>query len=452
MFRINSMKALLRQLRGAALACIAAGGCNTSDATKPETLPSPAVGSVKIETARVPDKPLSSMDTISVRAIVRDTNGNLMSGVSVTWDLRLVAGETSYSPAGHITQTGPTTAVVALQAPQGIVVADAKGIWGELVLSLGSSTPGSGALVALPFLWSAERGSRLIPVPPDARTLYPADLNDSGEVAGTIVDSEGHHTEPFIWSEARGLTRFGPIPGFQGSVIVKGISAGGIVTGYISSNTSNGSRAFVASRAEGIRVLPGDSWAASINDAGVVSGSGATGPLLWSALAGFEPLPPTDSECTVPTDINNRGQVLGWSGNELFGMGCVPQTWLLWNGLSDPIPLVQCPEGCSLEMRAFNDLGIIAAQLVDTAVRMRITSGTTVTAMERLNAATALDINEAGDIVGGAKSNAVSAYWTNKPYLWSVKGDVTHIPVPTLHKNGVAAAINNRGEIVGTTW
>lgn len=121
------------------LVVFAAAACSASDATKPETVSGPRVGSVQIELARIPNPPLASEDTISVRAVVRDTDGNLMSDVTVAWELRDFPGETDYIGAGDITRTGPNTAVVTLDAPRGVVVASAKGIFGELVLALGSA-------------------------------------------------------------------------------------------------------------------------------------------------------------------------------------------------------------------------------------------------------------------------------------------------------------------------
>ncbi len=183
-----------------------------------------------------------------------------------------------------------------------------------------------------------------------------------------------------------------------------------------------------------------------INNAGTIVGSSwgwsGAGPFRFQPGSGFYMLAPTDAECTVPTAINDAGEILGWSGNELYGMGCVPQAWIVWRADAAPVEIATCPSGCALDLVALNDDGLAAGNEPAGAVRMRTREAAV---PERLPGVGASDINNRGDVAGTLRASGL-------PIVWTAEGATVSIPLPRGRTGGSAKAINNRGEVVGTAW
>jgi len=311
-----------------------------------------------------------------------------------------------------------------------------------------SGDPGIGFVI-----WSADGTPRVIPGQPLTRELAVVDINDSGEVAGIIIDLQGRYSEGFVWSESAGFKRLGTLGGFDGGVIVRGINASGIVTGYKYAFTGSGTQSFVASRKTALQVIPFEGFASmGINDGGTVAGSRVDGPITWHPQSGLKSLQGMPAECSVPTDINIKGDVLGWSGNELYGMGCVPQDWIVWRQGAPPATIMSCPTGCRLDLLAFNDEGMAAGLLPDTAVRVSVNSLISATTMEKLPGAGAHDINERGDIAGAMREQNAPPFMFTLPYIWKANGAVVRLELPSGATRGAAVAINNNGVAVGRTW
>lgn len=91
----------------------------------------------------------------------------------------------------------------------------------------------------------------------------------------------------------------------------------------------------------------GEQFAADgINDAGSIVGSDQTGPVRWHKDTGFQRMLRTSAACTAPTAINDNGDVLSWTGNEVNGFGCTPIAWVIWRNTAqgETLEVLSCPD------------------------------------------------------------------------------------------------------------
>lgn len=292
------------------------------------------------------------------------------------------------------------------------------------------------------MVWLANGDIRVVSDSTGAE-FRPTDISDAGEVAGMVAGDGGKSREVFVWSESAGVKRIGTVGGDDGALIVTGINSAGTVVGYRYPFMGSDLTAFIGSTTSTLRPLSAESMAANdINEAGTIAANTRKGPFRLS-LEELQPLTQTHSECTVATAINDNGDVLGWNGDELYGMGCVPQSWIVWRGTAPPEVITSCLLGCDLDLMSMNDAGVAAGHDNDGLVRIRTTGAMTI---ERLAGAFASDINDPGDIVGGTK-------WPDvRPLVWKADGRVIYLPLPPGKTQGRATAINNRGDIVGSVW
>lgn len=306
------------------------------------------------------------------------------------------------------------------------------------------------ASVGKAFIWSADRGVREIPVPAGVRSLLPVAINDNGLVAGVVVAADGGYREGFVWSEGGGLRRTGTVSGRSSQTTITGLNAAGTVVGYLMPvagdflpSTGADLRALVWTVDRGPTAPAGEPfWPLGINDAGSIVGSDRVGPVRWQRDTGFQRMLRTNAECTAPTAINNNGDVLGWTGNDVNGFGCFPMAWVIWRTTAqgETLEVFSCRDKrlCEQDPVAFNDRGQIALNVGDTAVRMSVTG-----IIDRLPGGRAAGMNNNGDVVGSTSP------WPGSPVLWTGAGERILLPLPQGTTQGRAAAINNRGEIVG---
>ncbi|RTL26430.1 MAG: DUF3466 family protein [Burkholderiales bacterium] len=243
---------------------------------------------------------------------------------------------------------------------------------------------------------------------------YSAGINDSGQVAGYSMGSNGYTAA--VWPGNGGVVSLGTLGGT--SSFSYAINNAGQVVG--ASNIADNSGAHA--------ILYGP-WTVSSNspgsDLGTLGGSGS------SAQA-----------------INNAGQVVGWSSTS--GNATIHAT--LWSngGITDLGSLGGNPSLSFSHAFGINDKGQVVGDsnaypiVLDHAT---LWSNGHITDLGTLGGAnsTALSINNNGQVAGEAQTS-VGAYHA---FLWS-NGAI--IDLGTLGgANSYAHAINNAGEVVGTS-
>ncbi|HET8662372.1 MAG TPA: hypothetical protein VFM55_25750, partial [Micromonosporaceae bacterium] len=273
-------------------------------------------------------------------------------------------------------------------------------------------------------------------------------LNDRGQVVGQSEASNGR-PHPVLWQNGK-VIDLGVLPfGTEDEAgVARDINNRGDVVG--GSNGANGQRAVLWRNGQIIDLgtLNGNpTFAYAINDNGQIVGtshtpSGELRGFLWEngrmrdlGIDGG----------VIPRDINNKGQVVG-SLN--FGDGGGRQQAFLWeNGV---VTRLSAP-GVSSSANAINDKGeIVGGYLIEVEVgahpvRWYQGSMTELGLLPKGNAGAALAINELGQIVGTSNVEPHSA--AERGFIWwrGALHDLTRAGVPEAYGPG---DINNRGQIL----
>jgi probable HAF family extracellular repeat protein len=273
-------------------------------------------------------------------------------------------------------------------------------------------------------------------------------MNDRGQVVGHYeVAPDVLH--PFLWQRGR-MTDLGVLEtGPEERGMARDINAGGDVVG--SSERGGRQRAVLWRRGRIIELGhlgSGSSYATAINDRGQIIGtsytvSGEPRGFIWErgrmrdlGVGGF----------TQPLDINNRGQVVGWSGRGVEG----PQHAFLWRrGV-----VTWLPPGRGSRATAINDRGEIVGSIDDRigepvshAVRWHRGRMTQLGALPGGNASSAVAINERGQVLGIGNVQPDLA-WAHAFLYWrGTLRDLTPAGVPATVAYG-ATDVNNRGQLL----
>ena len=285
-------------------------------------------------------------------------------------------------------------------------------------------------------------------------------LNNDGVVTGGIVNPDGSISLG-KWSKGV-LTNLGAPPGFPSGfnrVRPFGINDSGAIVGAI--YTSAGelpARAFVH-RDGSYTVLPLlhptdlGGVAIGINDRGEVVGFDRTSNhntqgWLWSDGA-YSSLPVSGTN-TVAVGINSSGTVVGYRRVSFIQRLVTGQYrrsgemgFVLSHGTTQYL---------TGPVHAINDLGVAAGASTSRGHVMttRLKGEATATVFKDGIATSILSlpsaafgINSAGDVIGSYRAGSGS-----RPFIWSSKSGAFDI-TPAGYRSAVAAAINNRGDILG---
>ncbi len=141
-----------------------------------------------------------------------------------------------------------------------------------------------------------------------------------------------------------------------------------------------------------------------------------------------------------PSDINDRGQVVGVS--HLGADFISPRRAVLWESQGGLIDLGTLPGDEQSEALAINNRGQIVGISWNQDFRGRPFLWEDGMMIELQGLSDALDINDRGQIVGVGAGGQTPVVWEN--------GTITPLPVPPGSWSLINAAINARGQVAGT--
>ncbi|GAA3345016.1 hypothetical protein GCM10020358_50500 [Amorphoplanes nipponensis] len=273
-------------------------------------------------------------------------------------------------------------------------------------------------------------------------------MNDSGQVVGQFETAD-QVLHAFRWQHGR-MTDLGVLEaGPDERAMARDVNARGDVVG--SSDRGGRQRAVLWRRGHLIDLGDlgsGSSYASAVNDRGQVVGTSWTARgeprgFIWQhgrmrdlGVGGY----------TQPLDINNRGQVVGWSGRGADG----PQHAFLWQRGK----VTWLAAGTPSRATAINDRGEVAGSVTDwtsepisRAVRWHHGTMSYLGSLPGGNAGGAAAINEHGVILGSGNIAPYSLEEHAFLYRHGTMRDLTPAGVPAEAASAVRD-LNNRGELL----
>jgi probable HAF family extracellular repeat protein len=265
----------------------------------------------------------------------------------------------------------------------------------------------------------------------DMGTFAPTDINAFGQVAGYGVNADGH-LRPFLWTKKDGVQELGTLGG--PNAYAAGINDLGHAVGASDGPpypcvgqgglpiTCYHTNAFVWTKNGGMKQLEGlaasDSSATAINNIGQVIGyfytAGDVLPraFLWTKSSGMRDLGMPDGVVGIdPISINNEGQIVGFVFlADPGGSGSSAIHGFMWT-----------------KHDGFSDLGTVTSGKYDQSY--------------------ALAINDLGRVVGELNASATNF---SEGFLWTRKGGMQEVPMPSGAAFGTLRDINIFGVAVGS--
>lgn len=276
------------------------------------------------------------------------------------------------------------------------------------------------------------------------------DVGPTGLIVGDMYTKCGPGFAPALWNQAGELTALPPLPGTCGGV-AHGVNESGVAVGsaYVGTSStrsvrwSPGPTGYVA---EQLPALPNgtDPGPWSINSSGWISAGNA--PAVWIPAAGWQLLAkPAGATSCFATILSNTGQATAQCS--IAGVVKVV-TWSIPTGAPSVLPL---PAGATgAYPKGISSAGVIVGFATGASTRaIRWTPAGASWTVEALVdfglGASALDMNEAGYVVG-------SAGWKNNisiPVYWDPAGGLH--PLDSANRYGEATGVSEAegGLIIG---
>jgi hypothetical protein len=384
--------------------------------------------------------------TLQLTAVVTDAQGAELSGRRVTWE--------SSNPAVAAVQDGVVTgrslgrATVTATSGDAVdsVLVTVEPVVGSVVVLPAATTVAVGvtAQVSAVAVNPGNTGN-LTGVTLRWSTSNPAvAVADSGRVRGVgvgtteVIVAAGSRTGRFTLEVVRpyAVTRLG-LPG-QTEGQAHAINASGTVVGQ--SVVEGRQQAWVWS--SGAITPLGEGRALDVNDAGVVVGASGADAVMWSGGARTV-LFTREGGFAWADAINNRGQAAGsWMSSSGCGPGgrCNGTAWLYSAGAArEIVPLDINPTAGGINDQGWV-VGSVGSDVRGDAYSFIYRDGTLTRLPGQSGTYVARDINERGEIVGGAPA----VRWTDP--------QANPSPLPVLSQfqsRSVAYGINERGDVAG---
>jgi uncharacterized membrane protein len=239
-------------------------------------------------------------------------------------------------------------------------------------------------------------------------------INDVGVVAGSVQDAATMVRTAATW-DGSNSTSLAPLAGFRESVAASINNQGMLVGGSLNAGSIEPT-AWVNGSTVDLGILPGiigpygvvGGLANTLNGSGQIvgfqyAGSGVI-PILWQSGLPTQLDRLRDGDSAEPTDINESGTIVGYSGGQ-------PVTWQ--NGVISALP--GCSSGAAY---AVNDVGQAVGYCGSDAV-LWDTDG-----MKIVGPDIALGIDNGGTIVGRTSDNPVAS----QTYVWTASHGMQVLP------------------------
>lgn len=282
------------------------------------------------------------------------------------------------------------------------------------------------------FIWSAEKGLQLIPLPPYAESMFIEGINNHGQVVGDLIMHDGEEDfRAFIWAANDGLKRLGSLVGAEGisraltiddNGEVRGLSEGPSTTYFIALHLAD---AFVWTAEAGMKPT-------NINPLDSFKPVGDGGKLI---------LPP-GADCMKLVRTTTTGLAVGYGGSKERGT-C--RTWvaLMWQADGAPIVITTCEPRCA-SVSDINNRGEVVGYL-DGGFRWTQSGGFVPLPADDWP----LFINDNGDALSVTVRDEPSPPFVN-PLVLMASGEIKMIDLPPGTTWLRLAGINNSGQVTGT--
>jgi probable HAF family extracellular repeat protein len=289
------------------------------------------------------------------------------------------------------------------------------------------------------------------------------DLNDAGQIAGLSTNGLGAQ-RAFVWSAAAGMLDLGVVPGASESSAAA-INNRGVVVGTSVGVPFQPPHAFRWSLATGIEdlgtftpSLAGGSFAAALNDAGLIAGSsdtetGERQAFAWTRSGGLVNIDTLHSYDALVVAVGARGEVAGNRIASLDNFAYHPFLWTQATGMVD-LGTAGGTEAFVLAMSPHLHIAGLINLADGNQNAMSWTRATGIRNIGTLGGAMsrAIDVNDKGQIVGYAQNRAGDSrafVWTAKQGMQDLNKSLRHAPPGLVLDDAIS--INDNGAIVASS-